>query len=80
MINYCSVKPWSQFFVIKVFLFITRLYFSNQNVSTDYDVKKGDSLFSIAKKYPSVTISDLKKWNGIRSEDIKPGMKLKING
>jgi membrane-bound lytic murein transglycosylase D len=46
----------------------------------DYYVKKGDSLFSIAQKYPGVTISDLKKWNDIRSEDIQPGMKLKING
>ncbi|MGO4904976.1 LysM peptidoglycan-binding domain-containing protein [Flavobacterium sp. W20_MBD1_R3] len=46
----------------------------------DYYVKKGDSLYSISKKYPGVTISDLKKWNGIRGEEIKPGMKLKING
>ncbi|HEX9981591.1 MAG TPA: LysM peptidoglycan-binding domain-containing protein [Flavobacterium sp.] len=45
-----------------------------------YYVQKGDSLFSIAKKYPGVTISDIKKWNGIRNENIKPGMKLKING
>ena len=52
----------------------------SKKVSADYYVKKGDSLFSIAKKHPGVTISDLKKWNGIRSEDIKPGMKLKING
>ncbi len=44
-----------------------------------YYVKKGDSLFSIAKK-SGVTISDLKKWNDIRDEGIKPGMKLKING
>lgn len=51
-----------------------------KKVSADYYVKKGESLFSIAKKHPGVTISDLKKWNGIRSEDIKPGMKLKING
>lgn len=48
--------------------------------STLYVVQERDSLFSIAKKHPDVTISDLKKWNGIRSEDIKPGMKLKING
>ena len=48
--------------------------------TAEYSVKKGDSLFSIAKKYPGVTISDLKKWNDIRSEDIQPGMKLKING
>ncbi|MDR7211314.1 LysM peptidoglycan-binding domain-containing protein [Flavobacterium piscis] len=46
----------------------------------EYYVKKGDSLYSISKKYPGVTISDIKKWNGIKNEDIKPGMKLKING
>ncbi len=48
--------------------------------TTDYYVKKGDSLYSISQKYPGVTIADLKKWNGIRGEEIKPGMKLKING
>ncbi|MEN2486512.1 LysM peptidoglycan-binding domain-containing protein [Flavobacterium sp. B11] len=52
----------------------------SKNVSEDYYVKKGDSLYSISKKYPGVTISDIKKWNGIKDEDIKPGMKLKING
>lgn len=46
----------------------------------DYYVKRGDSLYSIAKKYPGVSIADLKKWNDIRGEAIKPGMKLKING
>ena len=51
----------------------------NQN-EDHYYVKKGDSLFSIAKKYPGVTISDIKKWNGIRGNELKPGMKLKING
>ncbi len=45
-----------------------------------YLVKKGDSLFSISRKYPGVTISDLKKWNDIRDGEIKPGMKLKISG
>ncbi|MFV8334897.1 LysM peptidoglycan-binding domain-containing protein [Flavobacterium sp. RSP29] len=53
---------------------------SYKNEAIDYYVKKGDSLYSISKKYPGVTISDLKKWNGIRSEELKPGMKLKING
>ena len=47
---------------------------------TNYYVKKGDSLYSIAKKYPGVTISDIQKWNDISSKDLKPGMKLKING
>jgi membrane-bound lytic murein transglycosylase D len=46
----------------------------------EYYVKKGDSLYSISKKYPGVTISDLKKWNGIQGEELKPGMKLKISG
>ncbi|WP_409417759.1 LysM peptidoglycan-binding domain-containing protein [Flavobacterium sp. PS2] len=51
-----------------------------KNVGVDYYVKKGDSLYSIAKKYPGVTISDIKKWNDIENGAIKPGMKLKING
>jgi membrane-bound lytic murein transglycosylase D len=46
----------------------------------EYYVQKGDSLYSIAKKYPGVTILDIKKWNDIRDEKIKPGMKLKISG
>jgi len=45
-----------------------------------YLVKKGDSLFKIAQKFPGVTVADIKKWNGIKSEDLKPGMKLKISG
>ncbi len=53
---------------------------SSKKEAIDYYVKKGDSLYSISKKYPGVTISDLKKWNGIRNEELKPGMKLKING
>ena len=45
-----------------------------------YYVQKGDSLFSIAKKYPGITVSDIKKWNGIKGSELQPGMKLKING
>ena len=45
-----------------------------------YSVKRGDSLFSISKKFPGVTISDIKKWNNIKDESIHPGMKLKISG
>jgi membrane-bound lytic murein transglycosylase D len=52
---------------------------NDRNEVKTYYVKKGDSLFSIAKKYPGVTISDIKKWNGIKNESLKPGMKLKIN-
>ncbi|MES2747395.1 MAG: LysM peptidoglycan-binding domain-containing protein [Bacteroidota bacterium] len=45
-----------------------------------YSVQRGDSLFSISKKFPGVTISDIKKWNNIKDESIQPGMKLKISG
>lgn len=45
-----------------------------------YYVQKGDSLYKIAKKFPGITILDIKKWNGINNENLKPGMKLKING
>ena len=51
---------------------------NNNDLQHDYLVKKGDSLFSIAKKYAGVSVSDIKKWNDINNEDIKPGMRLKI--
>ncbi len=43
-----------------------------------YIVQKGDSLFSIAKKHPGVTVENLKTWNEIQGESIQPGMKLKV--
>ncbi|WP_281297764.1 LysM peptidoglycan-binding domain-containing protein [Flavobacterium limnophilum] len=53
---------------------------SSKSKNYDYLVQKGDSLYSISKKYPGVTIADIKKWNNISGEELKPGMKLKING
>lgn len=53
---------------------------NDRNNVKHYLVKKGDSLYSIAKKYPGVSVTDIKKWNGIKDESLKPGMKLKING
>lgn len=52
----------------------------NKPAEEHYYVQKGDSLYKIAKKYPGITISDIKKWNGISNENLKPGMKLKIGG
>ena len=48
--------------------------------SDNYLVQKGDSLYSISKKFPGITIADLKNWNELKDEGIKPGMKLKISG
>jgi len=53
---------------------------SSKSKNNDYLVKKGDSLYSISKKYPGVSISDIEKWNNIKGKELKPGMKLKING
>ncbi|PKB16679.1 LysM peptidoglycan-binding domain-containing protein [Flavobacterium sp. 5] len=53
---------------------------SSNNIDISYLVQKGDSLFSISKKYPGVSVSDLKKWNNITGDDLKPGMGLKIKG
>ena len=59
----------------------TQIAAREKQAQKSYYVQKGDSLFSIAKKYPGVTISDLKEWNGItQGGNIKPGMKLKIRG
>jgi membrane-bound lytic murein transglycosylase D len=46
---------------------------------TIYIVKKGDSLWKIAKKFKTVSINQIKEWNNIWStKSIKPGTKLKI--
>lgn len=50
----------------------------NSNAAyTVYVVKSGDSLYSIAKRYPGVSAQNLMDYNGI-SSNIKPGMKIKI--
>ena len=41
-------------------------------------VEKGDSLWTISKKYQGVSIDNLREWNGIRGNDLKPGTKLKL--
>ncbi len=44
-----------------------------------YSVKEGDSLWSIAQKYPNVSVQNLKEWNGIWStKNLKLGTTLKI--
>lgn len=43
-----------------------------------YKVKSGDSLGKIASKY-HVTVSQLKKWNNLKSDVIRPGQVLHIN-
>lgn len=50
---------------------------SSNSTVTVYTVKKGDTLTKIAAKYPGVTANDIMRYNNC-SENIRPGMKLKI--
>jgi membrane-bound lytic murein transglycosylase D len=43
-----------------------------------YTVQSGDSLWSISQKFSGVSIQNIKDWNGISGNTLKPGMKLKI--
>lgn len=43
-----------------------------------YTVKAGDTLWSISKKFPGVSIEKIQKWNDISGTNLKPGTKLKI--
>lgn len=47
------------------------------NGVTYYTIKKGDTLGGIAKKF-HCTVKQLKKWNGLKSDNIREGKKLKI--
>ena len=51
---------------------------SNGKEFIAYTVKSGDSLYSIAKKYPGVSTKDLQQANGLSGSDIRPGQVLKI--
>ncbi|MDE2224284.1 MAG: transglycosylase SLT domain-containing protein [Xanthomonadaceae bacterium] len=42
-------------------------------------VRKGDTLWSIARHY-HVSVKDLKRWNHLRDDDVRPGEKLRVNG
>ena len=53
---------------------------SNTSNNGTYTVKSGDSLYSIAKKFPGISADNLKNWNDISGNNIRPGMKLKIKG
>ena len=44
-----------------------------------YTVRPGDSLWSIAQKFPGVSVQNIKDWNGISGNKLKPGMKLKVS-
>jgi membrane-bound lytic murein transglycosylase D len=48
------------------------------NAPKEYTVREGDSLWTISRKYPGLTIEDIKKWNGMRNDNLTPGTRLKL--
>jgi phosphate transport system substrate-binding protein len=46
--------------------------------AADYTVVSGDTLSKIARKN-SVSVDDLRKWNGLHSDMLKVGQVLKIS-
>lgn len=80
-----NIKLGETLIVAKTEVAVNEKITKNRNVPVEkseklYYVKRGDSLYSISQKFPGVSIADIKKWNNIQDESIKPGMKLKIGG
>ena len=54
---------------------------TNSTASNDskvHTVQSGDSLWTISRKYPGISIENLREWNGISGNDLKPGTKLRL--
>jgi membrane-bound lytic murein transglycosylase D len=52
---------------------------ASNNTGNTYTVKTGDSLWSISQKFPGVSVQNIRDWNDISGNNLKPGMKLKIS-
>lgn len=42
----------------------------------EYTVRNGDSLWSISRKFPGITVKNLQEWNNISGSKLTPGTKL----
>ncbi|WP_046755309.1 LysM peptidoglycan-binding domain-containing protein [Kordia jejudonensis] len=51
----------------------------NTGNAKTYVVKSGDSLWSIAQKFPGVSVKNIKKWNDISGNKLKIGMTLQVS-
>ncbi len=51
---------------------------SSSTGETIYTVKSGDNLTKIASRYPGVSVQNIKTANGLKSDNLKVGQKLKI--
>ena len=57
---------------------VTSSQSSSGSSQKKYVVRKGDSLWKIARKFPGVSAENLKVWNDISGTKLKPGMTLVI--
>lgn len=71
---------------MKKFLLFTTLAFfiafgfsGTASAASTYQVKSGDTLWGISKKH-NVTVSQIKSWNKLKSDTIKPKQVLKLSG
>ena len=51
---------------------------SSKSSSKYHVVRSGDSLWTISRKYPGISIQKLREWNGISGSRLIPGTKLKL--
>ncbi|MEN8798692.1 MAG: LysM peptidoglycan-binding domain-containing protein [Flavobacteriaceae bacterium] len=51
---------------------------ANAGSSKVHTVKKGDSLWTISRQYPGISIENLRQWNGISGNNLMPGTRLKL--
>lgn len=50
----------------------------NEEAMQTYVVQEGDSLWSISRQFPEISIEDIKNQNNLRTIRLQPGMELKI--
>lgn len=58
---------------------IAKVNNDTSNALTTYKVRSGDSLWSISKKFPGVSIQNIKDWNDISGSNLKIGTTLKLS-
>jgi len=52
---------------------------ASKSTPNTYIVKSGDSLWSISQKFPGVSVQNIRDWNDISGNNLKPGMSLKLS-
>jgi len=61
----------------KLLVFVFLFLFASSAWAEPYVVKSGDNLYSISKRY-KVSLTEIKRANNLKSNSLKPGMRLNI--